>query len=197
MSPLGTSATTWPIVRAPDDGFWWVWSIRWKENWQGKPKYSEETCLSVTLSIKNPTWPDLGPNPGRRGGKPVTNRPSYGTDLVDASAMTSFASIIHRLTCNTTFHKPYHLLTGLQVFKIHNMFRPTWPSSGVKNTSNEEIAAFPCCWCICSPSDACVCCGWCVMLFLVVFFVACPVPEVAGLWFESWEFPAILYDSIF
>jgi hypothetical protein len=27
---------------------------------------------------QNPTWPDPGLNPGRRGGKPVTNRLSYG-----------------------------------------------------------------------------------------------------------------------
>jgi hypothetical protein len=33
---------------------WW-WSIWWNEDWQGKPKYSEETCPSVTLSTTNPT----------------------------------------------------------------------------------------------------------------------------------------------
>jgi hypothetical protein len=27
---------------------------------------------------QNPTWPDAGLNPGRRGGKPATNRLSYG-----------------------------------------------------------------------------------------------------------------------
>jgi hypothetical protein len=27
---------------------------------------------------QNPTWPDPGRNPGRRGGKPATNRLSYG-----------------------------------------------------------------------------------------------------------------------
>jgi hypothetical protein len=30
------------------------------------------------LSTTNPTWPDPGANPGRRGGKPATNRLSYG-----------------------------------------------------------------------------------------------------------------------
>jgi hypothetical protein len=29
---------------------------------------------SATLSTTNPTWPDLGSNPGRRGGKPTTNQ---------------------------------------------------------------------------------------------------------------------------
>jgi hypothetical protein len=38
LIPLGTSAIIWHIVPAPD-GSWWVWSSRWSENWQGKPKY--------------------------------------------------------------------------------------------------------------------------------------------------------------
>jgi hypothetical protein len=81
LSALGTSATNWPIVPAPDDRGWWMWSIRWNEKRQGKPKYSEKTCPSATLSTTNPTWPDLGSSPGRRGSKPVTNRLSYGTAL--------------------------------------------------------------------------------------------------------------------
>jgi hypothetical protein len=35
VSLLGTLATNWPIVPAPDDR-WWVWSSQWNENWQGK-----------------------------------------------------------------------------------------------------------------------------------------------------------------
>jgi hypothetical protein len=31
---------------------------------------------------QNPTWPDLGLNPGRRGGKPATNRLSYDAALI-------------------------------------------------------------------------------------------------------------------
>jgi hypothetical protein len=69
----------WPIVPAPDNRWWWLWSSWWNEDWQGKPKYSERTCPSATLSTTNPTRPDLGWNPGRRGGKPATNRLSYGT----------------------------------------------------------------------------------------------------------------------
>jgi hypothetical protein len=63
----------WPIVPAPDDRWWWLWSSWWNEDWQGKPKYSEKTCPSATLSTTNPTWPDLGSNLGRHGGKPATN----------------------------------------------------------------------------------------------------------------------------
>jgi hypothetical protein len=32
LSPLGTSATNWPIVPAPDDRGC-VWSSPWNENW--------------------------------------------------------------------------------------------------------------------------------------------------------------------
>jgi hypothetical protein len=59
-------------------GWLWWWRIWWNEEWQGKPKYSEKTCPIVSLSTTNPTWPDPGANPGRRGGKPGTNSLSYG-----------------------------------------------------------------------------------------------------------------------
>jgi hypothetical protein len=52
----------------------WLWGwtiIRWNEDWQGKPKYSEKTCSSATLSTTNLTWPGPRSNPGRRGGKPA------------------------------------------------------------------------------------------------------------------------------
>jgi hypothetical protein len=65
----------WPIVSAPTRLWWRIW---WYEDWQGKPKYSEETCLSATLFTTNPTSPDQSANPKRRGGKPTTNRLSYG-----------------------------------------------------------------------------------------------------------------------
>jgi hypothetical protein len=62
----------WPIVQAPDERWGWLWSNWWNEDWQGKPKYSEKTCPSATLSTTNPTWLDPGSNPGLRGGKPAT-----------------------------------------------------------------------------------------------------------------------------
>jgi hypothetical protein len=48
----------------------------------GDPKYSQKICPSATLSTTNPTWPDPGTNPGRRGGKPATNRLNYDADRV-------------------------------------------------------------------------------------------------------------------
>jgi hypothetical protein len=41
----------------------------------------EKTCPSTTLSTTYPTLLDLGLNPGRRGGKPETNRLSYGAAI--------------------------------------------------------------------------------------------------------------------
>jgi hypothetical protein len=73
---------------APNDRWGWVWSNWWNEDSQGKPKYSEKTYCSATLSTTNPTWPDPCANPGRRGGKPATNRLSYGA-----------ASGVHLLDC--------------------------------------------------------------------------------------------------
>jgi hypothetical protein len=80
-SPLGASATNWPSLPAPYDRRW-VRSSLWNENWQGKPKYLEKACPSTTFSTTNHTWTALSSNQGRRGGKSVTNRLSYGAAWV-------------------------------------------------------------------------------------------------------------------
>jgi hypothetical protein len=35
----------------------------WNKDWQGKPKYSDKTCPSATLSTTNPTLFELEPGP--------------------------------------------------------------------------------------------------------------------------------------
>jgi hypothetical protein len=42
----------------------------------------EWKLVEETLSTTNPTWPDPGSNPGRRGGKLATNRLSYGAAYI-------------------------------------------------------------------------------------------------------------------
>jgi hypothetical protein len=72
-----------PMAYCASPGWLWWWRNLWND-WQGK--LSEKTCPSAALSATNPTCcPDA--NPGRRGGKPASNRLSYGTarDLVLAS----------------------------------------------------------------------------------------------------------------
>jgi hypothetical protein len=43
---------------------------------------------------QNPTWPDPGLNPGRSGGKPVTNRLSYGAACRFILLFLTFSSSI-------------------------------------------------------------------------------------------------------
>jgi hypothetical protein len=45
---------------------------------------------------QNPTWPDPGLNPGRRGGKPATNRLSYGA----AASLDNLQVALHHRMCN-------------------------------------------------------------------------------------------------
>jgi hypothetical protein len=74
LGPISNAANNRPIVPALgdyDDG-------EIVNDWQGKPKFSEKTCPSAALSTTKPTCcPDA--NPGLRGGKPASNRLSYGT----------------------------------------------------------------------------------------------------------------------
>jgi hypothetical protein len=49
-----------------------------KRIWQGKPKYSEKTCPGATLSTTKSHMTTPSRTPDRSGGKPATNRLSYG-----------------------------------------------------------------------------------------------------------------------
>jgi hypothetical protein len=57
------------------------------EDWQGKPKNSEKTCLRATLSTTNTIRLDTGANQGRRGGKPATNHLSYGAAFENTNSV--------------------------------------------------------------------------------------------------------------
>jgi hypothetical protein len=54
--------------------------------WQGKPKYSEETCAGATLSTTKSHMTTRSRTPDRSGGKPATNRLSYGAALLTVSS---------------------------------------------------------------------------------------------------------------
>jgi hypothetical protein len=50
IKSLGTAATSdlsYKPQMIDEDDFWSIW---WNKDWQGKPKYSEKTCPSATLS---------------------------------------------------------------------------------------------------------------------------------------------------
>jgi hypothetical protein len=44
---------------------------------RGNQNTRRKPAPSATMSTTNPTWLDVGSNPGRRGGKPATSRLSY------------------------------------------------------------------------------------------------------------------------
>jgi hypothetical protein len=46
-----------------NDRWWWVFSSRWNENWQGKPKYSEKICPSATSFTTGPPRWEAGDQP--------------------------------------------------------------------------------------------------------------------------------------
>jgi hypothetical protein len=64
-----------------------------------------ENLPSTTLSTTNPTWPEPGSTPGRRGGKPALNRLSYGA----AHEVFTWYSVNH-------FYGEWYLMKDLHIF---------------------------------------------------------------------------------
>jgi hypothetical protein len=76
LGPLGTSATEWPIVLAPGD---------YDDREFGGMKIGRGNRSTRRKPSPAPVCPPqipLDQTPGRRGGKPATNRMSYGAALV-------------------------------------------------------------------------------------------------------------------
>jgi hypothetical protein len=76
LGPLGTSAIYAPIVPAPgdcEDGEFGGMKIG-RGNWSTRRKPAPAPLCPPQI----PFYQTPGSNPGRRGGKPVTNRLSYG-----------------------------------------------------------------------------------------------------------------------
>jgi hypothetical protein len=127
-SPNWVHSAHWPftgLLYLP--GWLWGWRIWCNKDCQGKPKYSEKTCPSATLSTTNPTWVDPGANPGRRGGKPATKRLSYGAafDMYFHHTFVFFVVLTvssycvvcldHNITFLTRFFSPFLFIS---VFSI-------------------------------------------------------------------------------
>jgi hypothetical protein len=129
----------WPIVPAPDDRWGWLWSNWWNEDRQGNPKYSEKTCPGATLSTTNPTWPDPASNPGRRGGKPATNRLSYGVavSIHYWHLMRSEGHAAAQLV-ETLCYKP----EGHWIFKFAESFQPHY-GPGFNSASDVSTRNLP------------------------------------------------------
>jgi hypothetical protein len=94
----------WPMAPAPDDR--WV-IVEQLVEW----RLAGETCPSATLSTTNPNWPDPGSNPGRRGGRPATNRLSYGGNhktilFIDITLRESNPNFAQLLFLHSPFSPP-------------------------------------------------------------------------------------------
>jgi hypothetical protein len=76
-----------------------------------------KTCPGTTLSTTNPTRPDLGSNPGRRGGKPATNR----LRLWHARASGLLTSLWRWLQL-TVFSSPI-IRSNTNMFRMSKFFR--------------------------------------------------------------------------
>jgi hypothetical protein len=117
---LGTAATSGllyqPWMIGEDD----CGEIWWNQDWQGNPKYSEKTCPSATLSTTNPTRLDPGLNSGRRGGKPATNRLSYGA--------TSQPFRSYLISCRSSTSSFNNICTNIT---YHLLYVPLWPTHSV------------------------------------------------------------------
>jgi hypothetical protein len=114
LGPLGTSATS-GLLYLPRV------IVRMENRVQGKPKYSEKTYPSATFSTTNPTSPDPGSNPGRRGGKPATNLLSYGAvgHRLNSSSTFSLNGNIYLLGFMVQFYCQPRNLCCFTVFKVN------------------------------------------------------------------------------
>jgi hypothetical protein len=114
----------WLTAPAPDDR--WVWSSWWNDNWQGKPKYSEELCRNATFSTTNPTWLDLGSNLGCRGGKATTICLSYGMAIsLDLMALYAGKQNFH-------IHRWENLKFSIRLCSLHRRLLALLPSGWVR-----------------------------------------------------------------
>jgi hypothetical protein len=121
LGPLGTSAIYWPIVPDPgdcEDGEFGGMNGR-------ETEVLGENLPRRHLSTTNPTWPDPGLNPGRRGGKPATNRFSYGAAKSQTSRLARRFQILvyHKFFLKLQFLLCSYISLKLLNDFIHNLGR--------------------------------------------------------------------------
>jgi hypothetical protein len=115
----------------------------------GNRRTRRKNYPSATLSTTNPTWTDLGANPGLRGERPVTSRLSHGTasllcknDCHECLIFLTFLSAVSRciILCHATAWTLFLLSYGGQ----HQGRRKLYEQSVhlIWNSISREIVMF-------------------------------------------------------
>jgi hypothetical protein len=89
---------------------------------------------------QNPTWPDPCLNPGRRGGKPATNRLIYGAALPHSKSRIFLPHFSALLTNSTNCHSIFWVrdsIVKLAINKFMNL--PTGCYRGRKHLSRWDV----------------------------------------------------------
>jgi hypothetical protein len=81
--------------------------------WQGKTKYSEETCPGATLSTTKSHMMTRSRTPDRSGGKPATNRLSYGATHIQHVIENSFFCTTRKSSVSTGFTEQIMPVLGI------------------------------------------------------------------------------------
>jgi hypothetical protein len=93
---------------------------------------------------QNPTWPDPGLNPGRGGGKPGTNRLSYGAalspTLLSIRIRKSHSSKKKYIDCQYSINEKYSdtITEKSQQSATHQMQEEDWGHSGSLTYHNPQ-----------------------------------------------------------
>jgi hypothetical protein len=87
---------------------------------RGKPKYLAKPCLSATLSTTNPTWTDMGSNPGLHGGRLVANHLSHSISfsIIRFSFMKIYCCMFMIVCAVLTI---LHFVVHTQIVKVHHI----------------------------------------------------------------------------
>jgi hypothetical protein len=95
---------------------------------------------------QNPSWPDPGLNPGRRGGKPATNRLSYGAALfLGYTSMLVEFRISLLIFCPRYRHIKDELLWSVNIC-LDSMLRYSYRSGGGWCIGFKQGSKFGCFW---------------------------------------------------